>query len=87
MPRKKNPHASIFSAEAERAIYIDFEGFQDKSPSLIGVLIEDKFEQIVLDPELESAASAKSMRLAILGDEVQRLIDLSIKEDRYIGSI
>ena len=61
MPKKKNPHASISSTEAGRAIYIDFEGFQDKSPSLIGVLIEDKFEQIVLDPGLVSAASAKAM--------------------------
>ena len=84
MPKKKNPHASISSTEAGRAIYIDFEGFQDKSPSLIGVLIEDKFEQIVLEPELGSAASAKSMRLANLDDEVLRLIDLSRQEDRYI---
>ena len=72
MPKKKNPHASISSAEAERAIYIDFEGFQDKSPSLIGVLVENDFEQIVLDPELESAARAKSMRLVNLSDEIGR---------------
>jgi hypothetical protein len=32
----KNQFSDITLAQAERAIYIDFEGFTDKAPSLIG---------------------------------------------------
>ena len=45
--------------ETERAIYIDFEGFVDKAPALIGVAIEADFNQVAFDPGLELAAMAK----------------------------
>jgi hypothetical protein len=41
-PEPKSPKkqlSDITHAQAERAIYIDFEGFKDKAPSLIGVLV------------------------------------------------
>jgi hypothetical protein len=37
----KKQFSDITHAQAERAIYIDFEGFTDKAPSLIGVLVDD----------------------------------------------
>jgi hypothetical protein len=39
----------ISLAEAERAIYIDFEEFEKEAPALLGVLIDGAFEQIILD--------------------------------------
>jgi hypothetical protein len=46
---------------AKRAIYIDFEGFLGKAPSLIGVAIGSKFYQVALDEGLRLAA-ARSVR-------------------------
>ena len=80
--RRTNPHATISPAEAERAIYIDCEGFQDHAPTLIGVLMNEQFEQIVVDPALQSAALAKGQSVSVLKVEVQRLKDLCASERR-----
>ena len=66
---------SISVEEAKKAVYIDFEGFTDRSPSLVGVLIGGNFEQIALDPRLSLAAAhigiksfeAKSWAKSIVG--------------------
>jgi hypothetical protein len=47
-------------SEAARAIYVDFEGFKDKPPSLVGILVDGQLRQVVLDPQLFSAAVAKN---------------------------
>lgn len=36
-----------------RGIYLDFEGFADGPPAILGVLIDGAFETLVLDPSLE----------------------------------
>jgi hypothetical protein len=79
-----NPHALISMNDANKAIYIDFEGFVDKSPSLLGILKEDNFEQVVFDINLISAAEAKSLRYAELDEEIERIIKCAKKEHRYI---
>jgi hypothetical protein len=71
--------------EAERAIYIDFEGYVKETPALIGILIEDDFEQIVLDEKFRGAAAYKDPIAVIPGETV--ILDLlarSISEDRKI---
>lgn len=82
--RRPNPHSLISPVEAERAIYVDCEGFTDKSPSLIGVLIGDGIEQIVLDSELQRVAIARHHRLASFSAEAARLHQLSTQENRVI---
>jgi hypothetical protein len=77
--RRSDPQSGISVREAERAIYIDCEGFQGQAPALIGVLIEVCLEQVVLDPVLGPVADARGHRCASLRDEVQRLVDLSIE--------
>jgi hypothetical protein len=64
----KNPHASISVAEAQRAIYVDFEGFQDQPPGLIGIMANGSLTQVVLDPRLNAAAEAKGCRMASIRD-------------------
>ncbi len=41
---------------ARDAIYIDFEGFQDQPPALLGILVGGEFEQVVFDRSLAEAA-------------------------------
>jgi len=58
--RTKKRHPSLSGSQAARAIYIDFEGFKDKSPSLVGILVDGNLRQVVLEPRLFSAAVAKN---------------------------
>ncbi len=73
----KKQFSDITLAEAERAIYIDFEGFENKSPHLIGVLIDDTYQSIVLDPELTLAAEQRQLHVMQTG------VPLSSGESSY----
>lgn len=85
MPRRRpNPESQISPDEAKRAIYIDCEGFMDKSPALIGLLIGEQFEQVVLDPDLELVAKAREHRMSSFKTEATRLYELSEDESRMI---
>jgi hypothetical protein len=46
-------------AESERAIYVDFEGNQGRDPSFVGILADDLFEQVVVEPALEAGARGR----------------------------
>jgi hypothetical protein len=70
--------------EAKRAIYIDFEGFMKESPALLGVLVDNSFEQIVFDTELRDAARATALRISALSVEGARILDQGLSERRYI---
>ncbi len=80
----KKQFSDITLEQAERAIYIDFEGFEKKAPHLIGVLIDDTYQSIVLNPELALAAEAKQLTAKSLKDVVESLLRQSLQEDRYI---
>ena len=80
----KKQFSDITLAEAERAIYIDFEGFEKKAPHLIGVLINDTYQSIVLDPELTLAAEAKQLPVMCLKDAMESVLQQSVQEDRHI---
>jgi hypothetical protein len=86
-PKPKSPKkqfSDITLAQAERAIYIDFEGITDKAPSLIGVLVDETYQSIVLDPVLTLAADAKQLPVMGLKDAMESILRQSIQEDRYI---
>ncbi|MFG0251656.1 MAG: hypothetical protein ACF8NJ_02140 [Phycisphaerales bacterium JB038] len=55
--------ATLTSADAARAIYLDFEGFTNEAPALLGVLVDDSFETLVLDPVLRPAAEDRGLRV------------------------
>ncbi len=84
MPTDRNRQSVISPRDADRAIYIDFEGFADHSPTLLGILIGDQFEQVVLDSELTSAADAKGMRLSTVAAEASQLQARSLGEQRVV---
>ena len=74
----------ISLAEAKAAIYIDFEGFVDKTPSLLGIRVESSLTQVVLDPKLHSAAQAKNLPSAGLRETIEQLIIRCRQERRLI---
>ena len=85
--RRSDPARHASYSEAVRGIYIDFEGFKDTSPALLGLLREgsdEQFEQIVFDDELEAAAVAKGLRTGRLDAEIERLIAGAKSEERMI---
>lgn len=71
-------------SEAKRAFYVDCEGFANKPPSLIGILCEEDFRQVVLDPALAPAAVAKELEVCALSDVVTDLIHRCRAEGRLL---
>lgn len=51
-------------SEADRAIYLDLEGFMDSAPALAGWRIDGCFHQIVLDPKLRPAAEVRDIEVS-----------------------
>ena len=83
-PEASRFEGSLTSGMAKRAIYIDFEGFLGKAPSLIGVAIGSKFYQVALDEGLRLAAVAKKIPVRS-GDELVRdLFERAVREKRRI---
>lgn len=80
--RKKE--AKITSIEADNAIYIDFEGFEDKEPSIIGTLIGETFEQVVFDETLRLAAEINNLRFIPIEVYLTTLRDKAVAEGRRI---
>lgn len=75
---------TISISEAERAIYIDFEGFSEKAPSLIGIQCEDKFWQVVLTDDLALAAAAKDILVCDGKQVISDLFNRARSEHRKI---
>jgi hypothetical protein len=84
MKRPRDPHASITPEEAARAIYIDFEGFQDAAPTMVGVLVGDVLEHVVFDGALRAAAEAKSCSISTLSETAERLRRRCVEERRVL---
>ena len=86
---KLSPEANRFEGSltcemVKRAIYIDFEGFWGKAPSLIGVAIGSKFYQVVLDEGLRLAADAKKIPVRPGDQLVGDLLERAKREKRRI---
>ena len=70
--------------QAQRGIYIDFEGFKDKPPAIIGLFIDGNFNQVVLDSDFEHAARAKGLAVEDLRQVVERLKSDCERDGRFI---
>lgn len=70
------------TTEEERGIYIDLKGFRDERPVVLGILIEDDFEQVVTDFEFGDAALAKQLRVRSFEDEMHVVAQRCASEDR-----
>jgi hypothetical protein len=83
-PEARRFEDSLTSEMVKRAIYIDFEGFLGKAPSLIGVAIGSKFYQVALDEGLRLAAGAKKIPVRSGEDLVRDLLERAMREKRRI---
>jgi hypothetical protein len=70
--------------QVRQGIYLDFEGFEEQKPALAGVLIDDNFQQVVLDPALKNAAEAKELRIESLDSLIDRLLAECERNSRFI---
>ena len=73
MPSTHTLMRQISVDQAQRGIYIDFEGFKDKPPAIIGLFIDGNFKQVVLDSDFKHAARAKGLPVEDLHQVVERL--------------
>jgi hypothetical protein len=67
-----------------RGIFLDIKGLRDRPPVVLGISVEDTFEQIVTDPAFGDAALAKDLRVNRFEDEVRRLVSRCTRESRLI---
>lgn len=89
MPRptyRTDPRGFASAEEASRAIYIDFEGFKNKPPALIGILVDCAFRQVVLDPVLKIAGDAKGLSVREGQEVLERLLIRAQDEGRRIAA-
>jgi len=82
--RPAHRSSSLTSREADRAIYIDFEGFTDRSPDLLGILCEENFKQVVLKRSLVSTTSNGSTSFQPIQSILRELKRIAESENRKI---
>ena len=80
----KKAHANFSQEEASRAIYVDFEGFKDKTPSLVGILVDGALTQVVLDPRLFPAAVVKGCKTGSIHEVAHDLRERCQAEGRTL---
>lgn len=76
--------SNVTKDEAKKGIFIDFEGFEDKPPTLIGVLVENEFTQIIFDNNLKPAADKKGLITQDAKRYLTNLTQRAKKESRRI---
>lgn len=74
----------ISPTEAVRAIYFDFEGFEDEAPVLLGTVCAYQSKLFVLDEELRPAAQEIEAEVASLNEAVETLFATARDEDRRL---
>jgi hypothetical protein len=67
-----------------RGVFLDLKAVRDSPPVVLGVAIDDTFEQIVVDTAFGDAALAKDLRVNHLEDEVRSIVARCRSEDRII---
>jgi len=87
--RYKTSKVKITSAEAKSAIYLDYEGNKDKSPTLLGWAVSGKYKAAIVEPLFATCADryrAKGIYAEDHANLVLRLISQAEHEKRLIVS-
>ena len=87
--RYKTSKVKITSAEAKSAIYLDYEGNKDKSPTLLGWAVSGKYKAAIVEPLFATCADrfrAKGIYAEDHANLVLRLITQAEDEKRLIVS-
>lgn len=83
-PEQRQFERTLTARECQRAIYLDFEGFENAPPTLVGFCFDGRFEQVIFDRTLKSAASAKRLAVKDGSTSIARLRDRAVRESRRI---
>lgn len=67
-----------------RGVFLDIKGLRDASPVIIGICMDDSFEQVITDRAFGDAALAKDLRVNHFEDEIYALLALCARESRRI---
>jgi hypothetical protein len=65
---------------ARRGIYIDLRGVRGRAPVICGLLVEERFDQVIFDTDFADAALARELRINSLESEVLALLQ-AVRED------
>lgn len=84
--RQRKFESTLSEQEALRAIFVDFEGFEDMPPTFVGVRVDDVFTQLVFDRDLEQAARFHNLAVVDGNTYLKELIEKSRFEKRRIVS-
>jgi hypothetical protein len=76
--------STLSPSEAKRAIYIDFEGFENKEPTFVGVRIDGHFIQLIFDIDLDLAARSHNLKVVDGKSYLTSLIKKAETENRRI---
>ena len=79
-----NSSETLPAVAAQRGIYLDVQGVRGSPPAVLGILIEERFDQVILDTDLADAALAKELRINSMESEVQSLLQLARDEERSV---
>ncbi|MDA0337311.1 MAG: hypothetical protein O2782_19275 [bacterium] len=67
-----------------RGVYLDIKGLRDRPPVLLGIAVDDTFEQVVTDAVFGDAALAKDLRVNAFDYEIRTLMARCARESRRI---
>lgn len=85
---KKIVRNDLSSSQAERALYIDFEGTMTKPSSFLGIACEGKWEVVVIEeslwPAAEHGARGGSVQTARIEDVLAQIRERAEREDRCV---
>lgn len=79
----------ITPAEAERAIYLDYEGNMDRPPTLVGWMVDGALQGAIVEPGFATCAGrwrVKHIGVCHHAERISRLINLAQEENRLIVS-
>ena len=91
MTTVENKWTDLQDGVLSRSVIIDFEGFEEKPPTLCGVLKDGVFTQVVFDeilfPAISYTTEKESERLIVVEDRqefLDSLVEMAIDENRKI---
>jgi hypothetical protein len=82
--RKQDAWKQLADGQLDRAIFLDFEQYEQGPPVLAGVLVDGRFDQVVFDDRLASAADHNDLRIVPVDDWAQDLVELATRDNRRV---
>ncbi len=83
MIQQNDPRLGPAIQQEDQVYYFDYEGFVDKRPSLVGILLDGQFRQYTFEPVLEGLAPDLNVTYMTWDQWVEYLVEL--RDRGYLG--